>query len=136
MNMYVPWVQHWQEAEAYRQPESCDEYDMAVRANAKQRHGLTGHTKIKTREWESMVSESIDAPEEPLTGRIGLELLFLINSKSPPKHDLDNAIKSVQDAFNRRAYKDDNQIDYLKAFRVWSPEVENRIIARVYERAL
>lgn len=82
-----------------------------------------------------MVSEAVtnQAPSPPPIHRIGLEVLFLINSKSPPRHDLSNAIKTLEDALNRRAYHDDNQIDYLSGLRIWSPDIPNRIEARIYE---
>ena len=127
---------YWQDAQKYRNPAFCDEYDLRIQANPKQRHG-PGGTKAKTRNWEALVSEAVteSAPESPIINRVGLRVLFMINSKNPPVHDLDNAIKSLSDALNRRAYHDDKQIDYLEALRVWSPDMENRIKAEVYERA-
>jgi Holliday junction resolvase RusA-like endonuclease len=128
------WSEHWKRAHYKTRNQQADEYDLPIAPQAKERHGPRG-SRLRTRTWEEMVAEAItsQAPPEPPRHRIGLEILFLINSKSPPKHDLSNAIKTVEDAFNRRAYHDDNQIDYLSGLRVWSPEVENHIEARIYE---
>lgn len=131
-----PW-QYWQTVDAFKSGD-FDEYDIGIHAQPKQRVGQSGHTKLKTRDWESNVFQAAgeQAPETPPLGRIGLEVLFFINSKSPPRHDLSNAIKTLEDALNRRGYHDDRQIDYLKALRVYGPEHKDRIIARIYERAL
>lgn len=128
------WREHWDRVKLLTQNQLPYEYDLPIEPQAKER-ARGGRTPIKTRSWEALVSEAVisQAPSPPLTSRIGLEVLFLINSKNPPRHDLSNALKTLEDALNRRAYVDDKQIDYLSALRVWSPDTPSRIEARIYE---
>lgn len=107
------------------------DYDFFLPAQPKQRSH--GHTKQKTRTWERTVFEAAgeQAPEILPTGRIGMEIMFLAQK---PIGDLSNCIKTLEDALNRRAYKDDRQIDYLTAVRKHSPEVEqDRVSVKIYE---
>lgn len=80
-----------------------------------------------------MVAEGVteDAPEILPADRLGIEVLFLSTN---PIGDLSNCIKTLEDALNRRAYKDDKQIDYIKALRVYEPNLDSRILLRVKER--
>lgn len=130
------WSKHWNRVRDLVQSQHAWEYDIPIPPQPKERG--RGSTPLKTRTWESLVSEGIEAqiPPRAIETRLGLEVLFLINSKTPPRHDLSNAIKTLEDAFNRRAYKDDSQIDYLSGLRVWSPDVPNRIEARIYDLEL
>lgn len=127
------WGEYWKQVEKFKS-NYPDEYTIPVAPQPKER-ARGGRTPQRTRTWEAVVSEGVSAqlPPVPLTGRIGLEVLFLINSNNPPRHDISNAIKTLEDALNRRAYHDDNQIDYLSGLRIWSPDVPNKIEARVYE---
>jgi Holliday junction resolvase RusA-like endonuclease len=128
------WSEHWNRVHEITRNQMAYEYEIPIAPQPKER-ARGGRTPIKTRTWEQVVSEGVSAqlPAVPPAGRIGLEVLFLINSKTPPRHDISNAIKTLEDALNRRAYVDDNQIDYLSGLRIWSPNVQNRIEARVYE---
>lgn len=108
------------------------DYDFSIYTQPKQRGH--GHSKIATRTWEKTVAESAEeqAPRLIPGGRLGLEVLFL---STKPVGDLDNCIKSLSDALNRRAWHDDRAIDWINAVRIYGPEVEeNRILARVRER--
>jgi Holliday junction resolvase RusA-like endonuclease len=124
-----PW-EHWRQIERFTR--DVGDYDFPIYTQPKER-AWNGRSKIKTRTWESMVSEAAaeDAPENRPTGRLRAQLLFI--SKAP-KGDLSNAIKSVEDALNRRAYGDDRQIDAIEALRVYGPTLSDRVLVRLFER--
>ena len=124
-----PWTLFEQERKKFSIPNA--EYDFGLRAQPKQRSH--GRTKQKTRKWEKLAYEIADeeAPEVLPDGRLGIEILFLSTS---PVGDLDNCIKTLKDALNRRAYRDDRQIDFINALRVCGPEYTDITIARVLER--
>lgn len=129
------WSEHWNRLREITRNQMAYEYLLPIEPQAKER-ARGGRTPTKTRSWESLVSEAVTTqglPSPPLTTRVGLEVLFLMNSKSPPRHDLSNAIKTLEDALNRRAYHDDRQIDYISALRVWQPGIKDTIEARIYQ---
>lgn len=107
------------------------DYDFPIFAQPKQRsHGAT---KAKTRTWERTVFEaaSEQAPDILPAGRLGMHIMFLAQK---PIGDLSNCIKTIEDALNRRAYRDDRQIDVLKVVRKFSPDVEqDRIGVKIFE---
>lgn len=111
--------------------EEVGDYYLPIHGQPKQR-AYGGRSKLKTRTWEKMVSDSIaeDAPEIVPAGRLGLRVLFLAQHT---RGDLSNLIKSLEDAFNRRAYKDDAQIDYIEALRVKCDK--EAVVVKVFERA-
>lgn len=125
-----PWTRF--KAEQVRFARLRGDYEFSIYTQPKERG--QGYSKIATRTWEKSVAESAEE-QAPLTlpgGRLGLEVLFL---STKPVGDLDNCIKSLSDALNRRAWNDDKDIDWINAVRIYGPEVtENRILTRVRER--
>lgn len=120
-----PW-DHWQPQQFSK---LAGDYDIRIWTQPKERHGRT----LKTKSWQDTVFEAIEdqAPRIIPAGRLGLKVLFM----SPTKvGDISNAIKSLEDAFNRRAYHDDEAIDYIEALRVYGPNIPNRILVKVLEK--
>ncbi len=125
---------------------------MRPKAKARPRSGRTSsgrtvvYTDSKTANWEKSFSlvASVNAPETPLVGAIGVRLAFFLqrpgrlNRRTSPegpvrhtvKPDLDNLIKSALDALQMsgRFFEDDKQIAELVSSKHYcakalSPEV-------------
>ena len=124
------WQQFWEVVDQFKLENG--DYDLRISGQPKER-AFNRRSKIKTRNWESVVSEAAaeDAPEVLPTGSLGLRVLFMSGKCIG---DLSNLIKSLEDALNRRAYKDDRQIDMLHAARIYGPDVPDRILVKVLER--
>jgi Holliday junction resolvase RusA-like endonuclease len=118
--------------ESFLFQKAAGEYDFPIYSQPKQRHGPNG-SKAATRNWEALIGQAAEdqAPRVIPTGPIGLRALFLCERKSG---DLSNMIKSLEDALNRRAFHDDDQIDYLEVLRVYGTDVPNRILVKVLEK--
>lgn len=59
---------------------------------------------------------------EPLTGRLGVRLLFFLRTRG--QQDIDNLAKTVLDAGNGVIWRDDSQIDLLDVEIVCQPNEE------------
>ena len=130
--MIVPWELFDAEHKAFEQSKRVGNYDFNIFTQPKQRsHGAT---KAATRTWEKAVYEDAaeQAPRIVPAGRLGMHVLFLAQKKTG---DLSNCLKTIEDALNRRGYKDDEQIDALKVVRYYGPDVErDRICVKIFER--
>lgn len=108
------------------------DYDFPIASQPKQRSH--GYTKLQTRTWERVVFEGAEeqAPQIIPGGRLALDVLFL---STKPVGDLSNCLKSLEDALNKRAYRDDRQIDWITAGRIYGPQIsKDRILVKVRER--
>ena len=102
----------------------------------------TGHTYTpkETRQAEVAVQLAWElSGRQRLNGPLVLECKFYVGTKR--KKDLDNMTKLVQDALNKRAYEDDDQIVQLVAWKIYTtPEMARtvvrirQIMETVYER--
>jgi Holliday junction resolvase RusA-like endonuclease len=94
-------------------------YIFEIPPQPKERH-YGRATKLATRTWEELVAESAREQNDAqgwktFIGSVSLHIYFCY--KEMPKHlpDLSNCVKSLEDALNRIAYEDDNQIHFLQA---------------------
>lgn len=96
-------------------------------------------TPEKTRHFEQMVRELIRKQyyHQPIQGPVHLDLVFVFNRPTKPKHDhwhmvrpdLDNLIKAITDAANGLLWEDDSQIAELTASKKYSkPGLSPRIL--------
>jgi crossover junction endodeoxyribonuclease RusA len=61
-----------------------------------------------------------DGEWEPATGPVTLELKFYLPDRI--RRDIDNLAKTVLDALNKVAFKDDSQIDVLHLYKAYDKE--------------
>lgn len=91
-------------------------YKFPIRAQAKER-ASKGRSKLATRTWEDLVSESAREQNEVM-GWLPYEIPIVLSVDIytlKPTGDLSNCLKSVEDALNGIAYTDDRLIHQLKA---------------------
>lgn len=92
---------------------------------------LTGKvTPEKTRDYESTIADMANlhlCRDWPLDRRYELHVVF----RALTRDDVDNVLKSVADALNKLAWKDDRQVDYMTVRRVFEgePRTEVKIVA-------
>lgn len=89
----------------------------------------TGHayTPKETREAEKHIVDCWVADgSEVLSGHIGLSCTFFVGTKRIK--DLDNMLKLVQDALNKRAFDDDSQIVELVASKVFESDFPRTVV--------
>lgn len=65
------------------------------------------------------------------TSKKNKELMLLGKIRPSKKPDIDNCIKSITDALNTIAYKDDNQIIEVHAYKYYSDEPRAEVILEV-----
>lgn len=113
-------------------------FTFMIKAVPKERPRFSKHghayTSIKTKTFENTIeylarTQFQGKPlEKPL--RIRFEFYFKSPKKSIlqyPRPDLDNLIKSVSDALNGVAYKDDAQICEIISFKKWCADDEIQV---------
>lgn len=77
---------------------------------ARARGGIGHHyTPARTREYEQLVMvEALKARVRPIAGNLAMVIEFYLSR--PDCADIDNLAKSILDALNGTAYKDDRQV--------------------------
>ena len=93
------------------------------------KHGHA-YTPKATREAEIAVQLAWElSGGQKLNGPLVLECWFYVGTKR--KKDLDNMTKLVQDALNRRAYEDDDQIVQLVAWKIYTTPEKARTVVKI-----
>lgn len=108
-------------------------YTNKVVPKERPRTGKGGHvyTPTRTRKCEDAIAKLVPATWRPLLCpvKVTVKILelppkwaaslpeHLINDMAPKKGDLDNKVKTITDALNGLAYKDDDQIRHIDAKR-------------------
>ena len=95
----------------------------------------TGHTYTpkETRQAEVAVQLAWElSGGQKLNGPLVLECKFYVGTKR--KKDTDNMLKLVQDALNKRAYEDDDQIVQLVAWKFYTTPEKARTVVRIYQK--
>lgn len=93
-------------------------------AKGRPRFSRQGHafTPMKTRRFETdiILLSNKYKPLKPICGPISLSVKFYFAAPKRPKHkehivrpDLDNLIKGIKDAFNKRFWLDDSQVNEM-----------------------
>lgn len=96
------------------------------------KHGHA-YTPKATREAEIAVQLAWElSGEQKLNGPVVLECVFYLGSKR--RRDTDNMLKLVQDALNKRAYDDDDQITDIIARKVYTSPERARSEVKIYQK--
>lgn len=96
------------------------------------KHGHA-YTPKATREAEIAVQLAWEmSGGQKLVGPVVLDCVFYLGSKR--RKDLDNCLKLVQDALNKRAYDDDDQITDIIAKKVYTSPDQARTVVKVYQK--
>jgi Holliday junction resolvase RusA-like endonuclease len=109
-------------------------YIFEIAPQAKERANK-GRTKLATRTWEELVSESAREQNEemgwaPLEGaNLTVSAVFEVKRR---KGDLSNFLKSIEDALNGIAYEDDEQICHITS-SIYDGMERNCIRVRICE---
>ena len=84
--------------------------------------GKRRFTKPRTKEWQRKVRMAVIparmdsvGKSYPVSGPLGVTMAFGLRNGTSMRADLDNLAKSVLDAMNGMAYKDDSQVVSLSA---------------------
>lgn len=105
------------------------------KSKGRPRFSKQGHayTPKATREAEVAVQLAWEVSGgQKLVGPVVLECVFYLGSKR--RKDLDNCLKLVQDALNKRAYDDDDQITDIVARKVFTSPDRARSEVRIYQK--
>ena len=113
------------------------EFELAGEPKPKGRPRMTrtGHTYTpkETRQAEIAVQLAWElAGGQKLNGPLVLECWFYVGTKR--KKDTDNMLKLVQDALNKQAYEDDDQIVELHASKIYTTPDEARTRVRIFQK--
>lgn len=121
------------EREKNRFCQISSQYDLPLAVQPKER-AHSGRSKIKTRAWEELVFEATEESGPLLLpkGRLALQAALFCSSY---RGDLSNLLKTIEDALAKRAYSNDNQIDFLNVIRVVR-EGPERTMVKILERAV
>lgn len=106
---------------------------VGVEPQPKERPRSGWKTPRKTATWEDMLRNCAreDSPPVPFEQRLDVRIHFVST-----KHigDLDNCIKTVLDALNKIAWKDDKQIDRIDALRTVCADGQRpKIVVTIFE---
>jgi len=102
------------------------------RAKARPRVTRNGtYTPKTTRDYEATIRATWDAQQQPeLPACVRLDVTFYLGTH---RHvDADNLVKSVKDALNGRAYKDDWQVHDLRVTKHYTTRDRARTEVTVY----
>ena len=113
------------------------EFEFAGEPKSKGRPRMTktGHTYTpkKTRQAEVAVQLAWElSGGQKLNGPLVLQCQFYVGTKR--RKDIDNLVKTVQDALNKRAYDDDDQIVELHASKIYTTPDEARTLVKIFQK--
>lgn len=109
--------------------------DGEPKSKGRPRFSKHGHayTPKETREAEISVQLAWQlSGGQKLNGPIVLHCVFYLGTKR--RKDLDNLVKLVQDALNKRAYDDDDQITDIIARKIFTTPDKARTVVKIYQK--